>query len=183
MVGWLVVMGLTTLWKSISVCIGPSPSERKKEERNDSWEKKMSKQPPPAPTANTVGPCPTIIQISRTPRHWKFTQHHRTTRPFHVLLELLLAGTNFHCPKPGRGIEVLLYVEERHWFWLVGCFELNGPLRRYFSLYRAVSQREGERGKKRIDESKNVQTTPIRTYYKRSRPLPYCNPNCRTPQH
>ena len=32
--------------------------------------------------------------------------------------------------------------------WLVGCFGLNGPLRQYFSLYRAVSQREGERGEK-----------------------------------
>ena len=42
---------------------------------------KMSKQPPPAPTASATGPCPTIIQISRTPRHWKITQHHRTTRP------------------------------------------------------------------------------------------------------
>ena len=67
--------------------------------------------------------------------------------------------------------------------WLVGCFGFNGPLRQYFSLYRAVSQREGEREEKRIDESKNVQTTPTRTYYKRSRPLPYCNPNCRTPRH
>ena len=28
---------------------------------------------------------------------------------------------------------------------LVGCFGLNGPLRQYFSLYRAVSQREGEK--------------------------------------
>ena len=28
---------------------------------------------------------------------------------------------------------------------LVGCFGLNGPLRQYFSLYRAVSQREGKR--------------------------------------
>ena len=27
---------------------------------------------------------------------------------------------------------------------LVGCFGLNGPLRQYFSLYRAVSKREGE---------------------------------------
>ena len=62
--------------------------------------------------------------------------------------------------------------------WLVGCFGFNGPLRQYFRLYRAVSQREGERGEKRTDESKNVQTTPTRTYYKRSRPLPYCNPNC-----
>ena len=32
--------------------------------------------------------------------------------------------------------------------WLVGCFGLNGLLRQYFSLYRAVSQREGERGMK-----------------------------------
>ena len=26
--------------------------------------------------------------------------------------------------------------------WLVGCFGFKGPLRQYFSLYRAVSQRE-----------------------------------------
>ena len=31
--------------------------------------------------------------------------------------------------------------------WLVG-LGFNGPLRQYFSLYQAVSQREGERGKK-----------------------------------
>ena len=97
----------------------------------------MSKQPPPAPTASAVGPCPTVIQI---------------------------------VGRPGTG-------------WLVGCFGFNGSLRQYFSLYRAVSQREGEREEKRIDESKNVQTTPTRTYYKRSRPSPYCNPNCRTPRH
>ena len=66
--------------------------------------------------------------------------------------------------------------------WLVGCFGFNGPLRQYFSLYRAVSQREGE-GRERIDESKNVQTTPTRTYCKGNRPLPYCNQNCRTPRH
>ena len=28
-----------------------------------------------------------------------------------------------------------------HMDWLVGCFGLNGPLRQYFSLYRAISQR------------------------------------------
>ena len=33
-------------------------------------------------------------------------------------------------------------------YWLVGCFGFNGPLRQYFSLYRAVSQREGEREEK-----------------------------------
>ena len=32
--------------------------------------------------------------------------------------------------------------------WLVGCFGFNGPLRQYFSLYRAVSQTEGEREEK-----------------------------------
>ncbi|MEW8488046.1 MAG: hypothetical protein AB2705_22960 [Candidatus Thiodiazotropha sp.] len=74
-VGWLVVLGLTALWDSISVYIGPSPREREKEARE-----KMSKQPPPAPSASTVGPCHAIIQISMTPLHWKFTQHHCTTR-------------------------------------------------------------------------------------------------------
>ena len=65
--------------------------------------------------------------------------------------------------------------------WLVGCFGFKGPLRQYFSLYRAVSQREGKR--EEIDESKNVQTTPTRTYCKCSRPLPYYNLNCRTLRH
>ena len=51
----------------------------------------MSKQPPSAPTASAIGPCPTIIQS---------------------------VG------------------------WLVVCFMFDGPLRQYFSLYRAVSQRE-----------------------------------------
>ena len=32
--------------------------------------------------------------------------------------------------------------------WLVGCLGLNGPLRQYFSLYRAVSKREGEKERK-----------------------------------
>ena len=67
-------------------------------------------------------------------------------------------------------------------YCLVGCFGFNGPLRQYFSLYRAVYQREGER-RESIDESKNVQTKPTRTYCKRNRPLPYCNQNCRTPRH
>ena len=31
---------------------------------------------------------------------------------------------------------------------LVGCFGFNSPLRQYFRLYRAVSQREGDIGEK-----------------------------------
>ena len=65
---------------------------------------------------------------------------------------------------------------------LVGCFGFNGHLRPYFSLYQAVCQREGEReekGQMRVKCPNN----PQRNYCKCSWPLPYCNPNCRTPRH
>ena len=38
--------------------------------------------------------------------------------------------------------------ETARYSWLVGCFGFNGPLRQYFSLYRAFSQREGDSGDK-----------------------------------
>ena len=61
-------------------------SQREGERGEKGWmREKMSKQSPPAPTASATGPCPTIIQISRTTRHWKITQHLRTTRPPPVL--------------------------------------------------------------------------------------------------
>ena len=44
-------------------------------------ERKNVQTPPSTPTASAVDPCPTIIQISRTPQRWKFTQHLCTTRP------------------------------------------------------------------------------------------------------
>ena len=50
-----------TVFQSIS---GRLPEGGRGETREE-----MSKQPPPAPTESAVGPCPTIIQISRTPRH------------------------------------------------------------------------------------------------------------------
>ena len=62
-------------------------------------------------------------------------------------------------------------------FWVQRPFE---------TVFQSISGRLPKRGRKRterIDESKNVQTTPTRTYCKCSRPLPYCNPNCRTPRH
>ena len=49
-------------------------------------------------------------------------------------------------------------------FFFFFFFWFNGPLRQYFSLYRAVSQREGERGEKgqmRVKMSK--QPTPAPT--------------------
>ena len=67
--------------------------------------------------------------------------------------------------------------------WLVGCFGFNSSLRQYFSQYRAVSQREGERGKNGWMRIKMSKQTPTRTYCKHSRPLSYCYPNRRTPRH
>ena len=47
----------------MSINIGRSPREG---ERKKVDGRKMSKQSPPALTASAIGPCPTIIQISRT---------------------------------------------------------------------------------------------------------------------
>ena len=59
--------------------------------------------------------------------------------------------------------------------WLVGCFGLN-----FETVFQSISGRLPERGRKKremIDKRKNVQTTPTRTYCKRSKPLPYSTPN------
>ena len=70
------------------------------------------------------------------------------------------------------------------WCWLVGwLFWVKRP---FETVFQSISGHLPERGRKRrerIEESKNVQTTPIRTYCKRNRPLPYYHPNCRTPRH
>ena len=44
--------------------------------------------------------------------------------------------------------------------WLVGCFGLSGPLRQYFSLYRAVSPKEAKKKKEMIDERKMSKQPP-----------------------
>ena len=81
LVGWLfwAYRPFETVFQSIS---GRLP-EGGRQKRKVIDERKNVQTPPPqsAPTASAIGPCPTIIQISRTPRHWKFTQHLRTTRP------------------------------------------------------------------------------------------------------
>ena len=81
-VGWLVgCFGFNgPLRQYFSLYRAVSQREGERGEKGQMREK-MLKQPPPAPTASATGPCPTIIQISRTPRQWKFTQHLRTTRP------------------------------------------------------------------------------------------------------
>ena len=67
-----------------SISDGLPKKGRRKREMTD--ERKNVQTTPPAPTASVVGPCPTWIQVSRTPRHWKFTQHHHTTRPSPIFM-------------------------------------------------------------------------------------------------
>ena len=76
----LVVLGLTALWDSISVYIGPSPKERDKEEKRIDESKNVQKTPTRT-YCKCSRPLPYCNQNCRTPRHWKFTQNHRTTRP------------------------------------------------------------------------------------------------------
>ena len=59
--------------------------------------------------------------------------------------------------------------------WLVGCFGLNVE-----TIFQSISGRLLKRGRKKremIDERNLVQTTPTHTNWKRSKPLPYSNPN------
>ena len=45
------------------------------------------------------------------------------------------------------------------WIWLVSCFGFDGPLRQYFSLYRAVSQRVRKK-RETIDKRKKFPNIP-----------------------
>ena len=59
--------------------------------------------------------------------------------------------------------DLVLFQRKKTNDWLVGCFGFNGPLTQYFSLYRAVSQRAGERGEKgwiRVKMSKQPPPAP-----------------------
>ena len=47
---------------------------------------KLSKSPPTRTYCKRNRPLPYCTQNCRTPLHWKFTQHHRTTRPPHSLI-------------------------------------------------------------------------------------------------
>ena len=78
LVGCFGLNGPLRQYFSLYRAVSQREGERKEKRQ---MREKMSKQPPPAPTASAIGPCPTIIQTSRTPRHWKFTQHLRSTRP------------------------------------------------------------------------------------------------------
>ena len=80
----------------------------------------MSKQPPRT-YCKRSRPLPYCNPNCRTPRHRRFTQGHRTTRPpprvqlinietYPEWLELLVTRTSFQFPKPVRATKVLLYL-------------------------------------------------------------------------
>ena len=77
--------------------------------------KKMPKSP--APTTRAVDPCPTLIQISRTPWHCKITQHHCRARAYRA------------CNRCGWGLF-------RHFISLVYLFSLLSPLLWETARYR-----------------------------------------------
>ena len=65
----------------------PERGRKKREMIDERKNVQTPPPPPPAPIASAIGLCPTLFQISRTPRHWKFIQHHRTTRPPLIQIE------------------------------------------------------------------------------------------------
>ena len=62
----LAVLGLTALWDSISVYIGPSPKDREKEEKKDRGEWKCPNKPHRT-YCKRSRPCPTVIKIVGRP--------------------------------------------------------------------------------------------------------------------
>ena len=82
---------------------------------------KMSKPPPPAPTASAIGPCPTVIKI--------------VGRPGTGSLPRTIAPPDH--PRKGR----------RNEGWLVGCLGLNGPLRQYLSISGRYQRKRDSREK------------------------------------
>ena len=87
--GWLFVLGLTTLLTKI----GPSPKERETEERKDRWVKCPNN--PTRTYCKRSRPLAHWHQNCRTPRHWKITQGHRTTRPPTTFYHLDSMGSVF----------------------------------------------------------------------------------------
>ena len=76
--GWLLGFnGLLGLYLSLYRAI----SQRGRKKRVKIDDRKKCSNIPSSPTASEIGLYPTIIQISWTLRHWKFTQRHRTSRP------------------------------------------------------------------------------------------------------
>ena len=87
-------------------------------------------------------PSPNIFVCA----YFKEGAYHADMIPISFLLIRFSTGDFNHFFKNAVGLNVVKFKGWELVGWLVGCFGSNGPLRQYFSLYRAVSQREGEKG-------------------------------------
>ena len=91
--GWLfwAIRPYETVFQSISSRL----PERGRKKREMIDERNNVQTASHAPTASAVGPCPTLIQISRTPLYWNFAKHHRSTRPpLHKVVHYFLCLVN-----------------------------------------------------------------------------------------
>ena len=152
-----------SIYRAVSIKRGRKRRERVHENKNVD-------KPPPEPIASAVGPCPSVIQNVGRPGTGGLP---RTVAPLDYpkvpwrlfcfgplvffavcrYLSLFVLYTNIKIGKKQM-------INVRPAGWLVGCFGLNGPLRQYFSLYRAVSQSEGERGEKKLMRVKMSKQPP-----------------------
>ena len=118
-------------------------SQRGRKKRKKIDERKMFKQPPTAPTASAIVHCPTIFQISGTPRHWKFTQHYRTTPLATGLRRLSLSLSLFETNKLfGFTLMSRKFNKTTLWHKL----EIQNKLKRKVKERKV---KEGEKGEKR----------------------------------
>ena len=95
----------------------------------------MSKQPPPAPTASAIGPCPTIIQI--------------VGRPDTGSLPSTIAPPDPPPPQVG---------------WLVGCFGFLRPFETVFHSISGRLPERGRKKSKNDRREKTCPNNPHRSY-------------------
>ena len=93
MVGCLFVLGLTVFETIFQFISGRLPKKRRM--RREKIDESKNVQTAPTPTHCKRSSPLSYYQPIRTPRHWKFTQHHRTTQPPPILMEYL---SNKICP-------------------------------------------------------------------------------------
>ena len=102
---------------------------------------------------------------------------HTSKRHIHVRAQM--KSPQWRYPKTKWFYEFKVSTQILNFGWLFWVYQ---PFETIFQSISGHLPKRGRKRRERIDESKNVQTTPTRTYCKCSKPLPYCNPNCRTPR-
>ena len=106
------------------------------DERNDRGEKNVQTTPS-ALSASAVCTWPTIIQISRTPQHWKFTQHLRTTHSASQKNTLKLKNITVAEKEKNKNIDLLKIIASHSLMW-----HCQNTWRRYGLIKKLYLERE-----------------------------------------